>query len=496
LDLSGNTTAQTFCENAFNLAAERDISGALLADSDITDYSTNNLVYLGSNDMNVQKTFLSANENSTKAQLIALNAYEMTLGKNNQIPLVSNLGIMPPFAVPNETKIVASDKQADDNFGWSVAISGNYAIVGAYLEDPDGVSNAGSAYIFERDTNGTWSQGQKIVASDKADNDAFGYSVAISGNYAAVGARDNNNTGAAYIFERENGSWTQKQKLVASDAQLYDQFGNDISISGNYVIVCAVSEDISNDDKSSGAAYIFERNTNGTWSQKSKIFHSDREKGDNLCSVSIDASYAIVGVKFEDPNSTHQAGSAYIFERNTNGTWSQKQKIVASDRASTDYFGISVSISGNYAIVGALNEDQDANGDNTLSNTGSAYIFERNTNGTWNETQKIVASDRGSTDNFGISVSISGNYAIVGALNEDQDANGDNTLSNTGSAYIFERNTNGTWNETQKIVASDRGAGDKFGNSVAISGNYAIVGAHYEDPDGSGNAGSAYIFEG
>ena len=96
LDLSGNTTAQTFCENAFDLAAGEDISGALLTDSDITDYSTNNLVYLGSNDLNVQKTFLSANENSTKAQLIALNAYEMTLGKNNQIPLVSKLGIIPP----------------------------------------------------------------------------------------------------------------------------------------------------------------------------------------------------------------------------------------------------------------------------------------------------------------------------------------------------------------------------------------------------------------
>ena len=144
--------------------------------------------------------------------------------------------------------------------------------------------------------------------------------------------------------------------------------------------------------------------------------------------------------------------------------------------------------------------------------TGSAYIIERNTNGTWSQKQKIVSSDLQFGDYFGYSVAISGNYAIVGATYEDHDANGTSNSSiaypfdpdyktKAGSAYIFERNTNGTWSQIEKIVASDRGAGDKFGNSVAISGNYAIVGAYYEHHDvngenDKGNAGSAYIFKG
>ena len=340
LDLSGNTTAQTFCENAFNLAAERDISGALLADSDVTYTDPNNLVYLGSNDVNVQKTFLSANENSTKAQLIALNAYEMTLGKNNQIPLISNLGRMPPFTQITETKIVASDRGTIfDLFGYSVAISGNYAIVGAYAEDHDASGNneitgAGSAYIFERDSTGNWSEVQKIVASDRQAEGRFGQKLAISGNYVIVGC------------------WGEQHDASGNNAKIY-------------------------------------------------------------------------------------AGSAYIFERDSTGNWSEVQKIVASDREAHDRFGHAVCISGNYAIVGSILEDHDASGNNELSSAGSVYIFERDSTGNWSQLKKIVASDRTSGDNFGNSVAISSNYFIVGANREDHDVAGNNFVDSAGSAYIY-----------------------------------------------------------
>ena len=422
-------------------------------------------------------------------------------------------------------KIVASDRDAGDYFGYSVSISGDYAIVGATFEKQDTagsnwISKAGSAYIFERNTTGTWVQVQKIVASDRGTDDYFGWSVSISGDYVIVGAygededASGGNTlaaaGSAYIFERNTtGTWIQVQKIVASDRGGVDQFGRSVSISGDDIVVGALGEahDTSGANYlySSGSAYIFERNTSGMWIETQKIVASDRGAGDYFgWSVSISGDDIIIGAQHEDNDLSgggtfSDAGSAYIFERNTSGIWTQIQKIVASDRYSGDIFGYSVSISGDYAIVGAAGEDNDVSGLANLSFAGSAYLFKRDTTGTWNQAQKIVASDRGAGDQFGISVSISGNYFIVGALLEDEDTSGGNTLSTSGSAYLFKRDTTGTWTQAQKIVNSDRAVQDNFGRSVAISGNYFIVGAPLEDEDASGGntlslAGSAYIF--
>jgi len=420
-------------------------------------------------------------------------------------------------------KLSASDRAAFDYFGSSVSISGNYAIVGAWLEDEDATGGntmnvAGSAYLFERDGSGNWNEVQKIVASDRAAMDYFGYSVSISGDYAIVGAYQENedatggntmdDAGSAFLFERDgSGIWNEVQKIVASDRAADDWFGRSVFISGDYAIVGAVWED---EDATggntmiwAGSAYLFERDGSGNWNQVQKIVASDREADDRFCSsVSISGNYAIVGTRYEDAaggNSMLGAGSAYLFERDGSGNWNEVQKIVASDRAARDEFGYSVSISGNYAIVGAHQEDEDAIGGNTMNIAGSAYLFERDGSGTWNEVQKIVASDRAADDWFGSSVSISGDYVIVGAHQEDEDAAGGSTMTSAGSAYLFERDTSGNWNEVQKIVASDRAADDYFGYSVSISGNYAIVGAIWEDEDAAGGStmpkvGSAYCY--
>jgi len=293
-------------------------------------------------------------------------------------------------------------------------------------------------------------------------------------------------------------------KIVASDRGIDDYFGHSVSISGDYAIVGAYRED---EDASganpltlAGSAYLFERDGSGNWAEKQKIVASDRGAGDYFGnSVSISGDYAIVGAYREDEDASGAnpltlAGSAYLFERDGSGNWAEKQKIVASDRGIGDYFGHSVSISGDYAIVGAYREDEDASGANPLPLAGSAYLFERDGSGNWAEKQKIVASDRGIGDYFGLSVSISGDYAIVGAYREDEDASGINTLPDAGSAYLFERDGSGNWAEKQKIVASDREEFEGFGLSVSISGDYAIVGAPFEYEDTT-TYGSAYIFE-
>ncbi len=361
-----------------------------------------------------------------------------------------------------EVKITASDGEANDKFGSSVAISGDYAIVGVPLDDDAG-DDSGSAYIFTR--NGSnWIEQQKITSSDGAANDKFGSSVAISGDYAIVGAPE---VDAAYIFVRNGGSWTEQQKITASDAAVGDLFGHSVSISGDTAIVGATETDYSR-----GSVYIFVRS--GTnWTEQQKITASDRGVFDKFGhSVSISGDTVIVGAL----NHGDWAGSAYIFVR-SGASWSEQQKIMASDGESWDQFGSSVSISGGIAVVGTPNDDD---------RTGSAYIFVRN-GANWAEEQKLIASDSASYDYFGHSVSISGNTAIVGAYKNDD------TGRDSGSAYIFAR-SGASWTEQEKITASDATGSDYFGHSVSINGNTAIVGTPGDDDLGS-ESGSVYIYD-
>ena len=336
------------------------------------------------------------------------------LNVNSQITIGDEIEGSIDFTTSTQTKIVASDGAADDYFGYSVAISGNYAIVGAYQDDDNG-TDSGSAYIFNVTTG---AELHKLVPSDGAANDIFGISVAIDGNYAIVGARQDDdkgtNSGSAYIFNVTTGA--ELHKLTASDGVAGDNFGH---------------------------------------------------------SVAIDGNYAIVGARQDDDNGSN-SGSAYIFNVTTGA---ELHKLTASDGAADDYFGESVAISGNYAIVVAYADDDKG------SNSGSVYIFNVNTGA---ELHKLTASDGAESDYFGISVAIDGNYAIVGAHADDDKGSG------SGSAYIFNVQTGA---ELHKLVASDGAASDQFGISVAISGIYTIVGARMDDDNGA-NSGSAYIFTG
>jgi hypothetical protein len=390
-----------------------------------------------------------------------------------------------------QAKIQSSDIEALDNFGKSVSISGdgNTAIVGAQKEDT-GNTDVGAAYIFTR-SGSTWTEQAKIQASDKEAYDYFGDSVSISsdGNTAVVGANGEDtggtNAGAAYIFTRSGSTWTQQAKIQSSDIEASDTFGPSVSLSddGNTVIVGAWQEDTG--ASNAGAAYIFTR-SGSTWTQQAKIQASDPQVADYFgysVSISGDGNTAVVGAHYEDTGTTN-AGSAYIFTR-SGTTWSQEAMIQASDIGGGDQFGKSVSISSdsNTAIVGAQNEDTGA------SNAGAAYIFTRS-GSTWTQQAKIQASDKEASDYFGENVSISGdgNTVIAGARFEDTGA------SDAGAAYIFTR-SGSTWTQQAKIQSSDIEATDYFGYSVSISGdgNTVIAGSHYEDTGGS-LAGSAYIF--
>jgi len=422
-------------------------------------------------------------------------------------------------------KIVASDSTTGDNFGKSVSIDGDYAIVGAHNEGEMGgyQSNygAGAAYLLKR-VDGDWSEVQKIVAGDGEGGDNFGVSVSISGNYAIIGAPLENHggtefdpiydNGAAYVFENQGGTWNQVHKLVASDENSNGSpvnFGSSVAISGAHIIVGAPNKHLEGNDPllSVGAVYMFE--TNGNFINKILVSDPNTLGYDNFGhSVAISGNYAIVGV----PRKNHydpfrdDVGAAYILKRENN-VWSEVQKIVDSDEVSHDNFGHSVSIDGDYAIVGVPGDDYDANdnhGGQFWISSGAAVVFE-NIGGTWTLAQKIVACDRDQSDYFGSSVSISGDNAIIGAPGEDDDDQGNNCQWNNyvegaGSGYVFE-NISGTWIQEQKIYASDRSYSNGFGHSVAISGTYAIVGVPNHGcvtpPFGFGcgeGAGGSYLF--
>jgi alpha-tubulin suppressor-like RCC1 family protein len=410
--------------------------------------------------------------------LVYDNANKLYLD-GNSIDYVSNVVLYkgetsyeiegPNVIVGDEQKITASNADADDEFGSSVAISGDYAIVGAKLGDEASTSDAGAAYIFKH--NGTsWSEQQIITASNPDTSDYFGGSVSLSGDYAIVGAtREDGEKGTAYIFKRSGTSWSEQKKITSSDAASGDLFGSSVSIDGDYAIVGAPNHN-NGAGSNSGSAYIFKRD--GTsWSEQEILVASDTASSDLFgYSVGISGDYAIVGRRQE---------GAFIFKR-SGTSWSEQQSLTASDAEASDYFGWSVSISGDYAIVGAKYEDDGG------PNAGAAYIFKRN--GTsWSQEAKLTASDAYDNDQFGHSVSISGDYAIVGAWYEDDGG------ADAGATYIFKRSGT-SWSEQQKLTASDAEAGDEFGYSVGISGNYVIAGARVGDSTTAADSGSTYIY--
>lgn len=416
-------------------------------------------------------------------------------------------------------KATAEDRVEEGHFGFSVAINGDYAVVGSVGADKDTLSanamkGSGAAYIFKR-TGTNWVQEAKITANDRAPGDHFGVSVDINGDYVIVGAWTKNvegtgislmkSAGAAYIFKRTGTTWKQEAKIVASDIAEKDQFGISVAISGNYAIVGAYTADKdaagANIVYDAGAAYIFKR-TGTTWTQEAKVVAGDRATVDLFgYSVAINGDYAFVGAVGEDEdaigaNSVKDVGAVYVFKR-TGTTWVEETKIVAKDRGVGNNFGNSLATSGDYLIVGAYFDDKDVAGTNLLNVAGSAYIFKR-TGTTWVQEAKIAANDRASGDQFGISVGISGEYAIVGAYFQAKDAVGLNYAERAGAAYIF-KHTGTTWVQDAKITSADRARDDFFGRGIAISGSYALIGAWLDDKDAAtmntrSNTGSVYFF--
>ncbi len=404
-------------------------------------------------------------------------------------------------AVAQQAYLKPSNTDRDDGFGKSVAVSGDIAVVGAPFEDSNGTGvNAGS----------------------QADNSA-------------------SSSGAAYVFVRSNGVWTQEAYLKASNTDAGDQFGRIVAISGNTIVVGAPNEDGGGsgvnassqaDDgaEDSGAAYVFVRMA-GAWAQQAYLKASNADSRDGFgSSVAISGDVIVVGAAGESgagkganpssaaDNSKKASGAAYVFVR-SNGAWSQDAYLKAPNTDMDDRFGAAVAVSGDTVVVGASGEDGDGAGvnpssqsDNSLEDSGAVYVFERS-KGTWRQSAYLKASNPDEADRFGGRVAVSGDTVVVGTPYEDGNGDGidsafqaDNGAYGAGAAYVFQRDRKGRWRQEAYLKASNAEAQDGFGEAVDIAGDVAVVGARSEDGSGMGvnpdagdnndvyRSGAAYVF--
>jgi esterase/lipase superfamily enzyme len=357
-------------------------------------------------------------------------------------------------------KLLPTDSAAGYQFGNSVALDGNIALVGSPLP----TSSAGSAYLFNTSTG---AQLFKLTASDAAAGDNFGNAVALSGNLALIGSHldDDNfsNSGSAYLFNAATGA--QIAKLKPNDPAASDNFGFSVALSGNLALIGSHLDD----DKgiNSGSAYLFNTSTGA---QLFKLTASDGAASDQFGrAVALSGNLALIGSPYDDDKGSN-SGGAYLFDTTTGA---QLLKLLPTDGAANYQFGNSVAISGNLALVGSPLSDFGA--------PGSAYLFDATTGA---QLFKFTADDYADGDNFGISVALSGDIAIIGSYLDDDNG------ANSGSAYLFDVTTG---EQIAKIKPTDGAAGDNFGFSVAISGNTALVGSRY-DADNGASSGSAYLF--
>jgi hypothetical protein len=362
-------------------------------------------------------------------------------------------------------KLVGADGARDDRFGFSVGIAVGVVMVGTPWHD-EGPDRQGSVYLFEQE-QGEWLAGGKLPPPGSNIGPGFGRSIALEGDRALFGVMPDL---AAYVFDGSGRTWHQTARLRAREGWFGDFFAWSVALSADVAVVGAPRD---------SAAYVFERRPAGEWLQTARLVPTLTPGGRFGDSVAIDGDVIVIGAPDAGPLG-NWSGVAHVFER-VGGAWTQTNELIPSDGGPMQAFGTSVAVSSDTALIGASN----AHGREPFS--GAAYVFLRDAAGTWLEVAKLTAQDGDSSDGFGGAVVIGGDRGLIGAIGDDDRGWG------AGAAYIFERDSAQTWSQTAKLLADDGGRDDRLGWAVALDGDYAVMGAPFDDDMGL-DAGSAYVF--
>ncbi len=386
-------------------------------------------------------------------------------------------GWNPALGQAELAKLLAPDGGLEDYFGHAAAISGTTAVVAMQYDDDSG-ENTGAVYVFQREDS-QWTQQAKLTAADAGPSDLFGASVAIEGDTIVVGAPEDDdetfgpNSGSAYVFRFDGESWVQQGKLIAADAAADALFGKSVAISGDTVVIGTVGYDLTTEY--AGSAYVF-HSDGSKWTQQAKLFVDDGADADLFgLSVATDGDVALIAAPYDDEGG-RESGSVYVFRRDGK-EWTQEQKLIAADAEPRDYFGWSVAIDGETVLIGASRDDDRG------EDSGSAYVF-RHDGVSWVQQAKLTAPDGVTRDHFGAGVALDTGTAVIAAPDY---------RDHSGAAYVF-LEADADWNYEQRIRPfGGGGTWDQFGSSVAVSGIFAVMGAQRDDDDAI-NRGSAYVF--
>lgn len=381
---------------------------------------------------------------------------------------------------PQTAKLLPNDGAPYDEFGDSVAVDDESAVVGAPDTDVDGDSS-GSAYVFRR-RGGEWRLDTKLLPIDGQRVDDFGDSVAVAANtavVAAVNVGDTPDSGSAYVFRHREGQWRQEATLPADEGEDYDEYDYSVAVDDETVVVGVRSDD--DNGPVSGSAFVFRRRA-GEWRRETKLVADDGETGDEFgYSVAVDGETVVIGAPDDADELTDVSGpgSAYVFRRRGD-EWHQVTRLRADDGAPNDQFGDSVAVDGRTAVVGAVRDTADG------VESGSTYVY-RHRGGRWRLLTKLLPDDGKRSDFFGDSVAVAGETVVVGASGDDGGG------SRSGAAYVFRRRGD-EWHPAEKLRTDDGRADDRLGRSVAVDCNTVVVGAIGDDDNGT-SSGSAYVWE-
>lgn len=381
-------------------------------------------------------------------------------------------------------RVFASDGEIGDRFGAAVDLENDTLVIGAVDDDHPGAVEAGSVYFFHNDGN-TWSEQARVVASDASNGEHFGFCLDLDGGRLAIGDPYGDVTGllcegSAYIFHNTAEGWIEEDRVFASSTDEYDYFGCSVSLEGDTLVVGSFGDHYYT-EFDVGAAYVYVRNGD-EWIEHVKLRASDLAYGDGFgYSVDLEGDTIMVGAPFEDHDGIGSAGAVYVFNRDSD-VWVETAKLTAADASPGDMFGRGVCLDGNTLLVSAPVDNHFDKID-----AGSVYVFEKSGDH-WEQTAKLTASDYDSLDLFGFSLAISGNDAIVGAVQDSQAGN-----SYAGSAYLFRR-TGQAWYQQAKMSSAWASPQDYFGMSVALEGGTAVVGATEQGRSSVDQNGSVYLF--
>lgn len=423
-------------------------------------------------------------------------------------------------------EIVPEELERSKQFGYAAAMTDRHMLISALGETKDeqghdSIHGAGAVYVYYRNDDGVWQFNQKLVEKpeDRSRFNQFGKSIVADGNLAVTAARrlapspqepGPELPGIVYVYElQSNNQWLEKHVLLPYDGEAFDNFGEEIAIHQDRIIVGApfakkrrfAAPPLIN----IGAAYIFERDDEGNWKQVKKMSPAGLETGNQFgSSVAIHGNFAVVGTPLHslDKNNTNPkivAGAAYVYQRDEFGFWKLIQKLTGPDRSQGGQFGSSIAMEDGYLIIGAAEHPLDDRGESFMRQTGAAYIYKLDENDEWKFVQKIVASDREQADGaslFGAGVSIDLPYVMVTAQ-FDRGRNMDG--NDVGGLYVFEQNNAGTWTEVHRIKAREIPDEQQFSPRSLIH-NQSLVAVspteRFIDNDvNRALVGSVYVFE-